>query len=109
MVSKGEGEGKSKRVQANQLGQRRIGRRNHSPNRGKPASRSHVERRAHPPNTGHTSLWHADNNSNLIHRGPCTMCKDYAMHVYTYVLDQDGKFLDARDRHDLNISAGEVS
>jgi hypothetical protein len=85
------------------------GQRNRLPNRGEPASRSHVERRAPPPNTGHTSLWHTNNNGNLIHRGPCTTCKDYAMHIYMYMLDQDDKFLNARDHRDLDISAGEVS
>jgi hypothetical protein len=53
--------------------------------------------------------WGIDRQGNLVHRTPCKICKTYALHVYNHAFDRDNEYLDAKERRDWDIAAGEVS
>ena len=53
--------------------------------------------------------WGTDGQGNLVHRTPCKICKEYALHVYNHAFDHDREFLDAQERRDMEITAGEIT
>jgi len=53
--------------------------------------------------------WGVDGQANLVHRNLCKICKEYALHVYNHAFDRDTEYLDAKERRDLDIAAGEIS
>ena len=51
-----------------------------------------------------TSFWRSNEHGNLVHRGQCNVCRDYALHVYGHALDEDLELLDAKDRRNKELT-----
>ena len=51
-----------------------------------------------------TSSWRSDEHGNLVHRGQCNVCQDYALHVYGHALDEDLELLDTRDHRNKELT-----
>lgn len=70
------------------------------------AAQAERQRRDGVGTSSHTTeLWRADDHGNLVHRGPCEICREYALHVYEHVLDEDPAFLNMKDCQDEDLTA----